>query len=155
MIRHVSPYNYNVEIHGWGNWPNGLSKGIISEDKITPNFNRAQIGPCVSEPHTHKWGFDLPERVWKVAACGCLPIHDPVPTLRTVLPDLPMARNPEEYGGLHLHYMVNTDARISLANKIHDEVMSKHTYHHRLAGLFNILGWNQEATDLVSHVPNY
>jgi len=154
MIRHVAPYNYKVEIHGWGEWQDGLSHGILPEDKVIPTFNRAQIGPCISEPHTQKWGFDLPERVWKVAACGCLPIHDPVPTLHQLLPDLPMARNPEEYAGIHLHYMVKTDERIELADRIHKQVMNNHTYHHRLATLFNALGWHKEATDLVANVPS-
>jgi hypothetical protein len=145
MIRHVQAYQKSAEIYGWGDWEQNQSRGIIPDDQVTLTFNRAKIASCISEPHTHMWGFDLPERLWKVAACGCLPIHDPVPTLRQILPGLPMAKNANEYAEMHLHYINNPEERIKLAEEINIQVLLNHTYHNRMAELFEALGWQDEA----------
>lgn len=150
MKKWIEKHNKTMEIHGWGEWQDGVSHGVISDDVVTATFNRAKIGPCVSEPHTQEWGFDLPERIWKVAACGCLPVHDPVPTLRQILPNLPMGQNKQRYAELCLYYINNLAEASALANSLHDEVMNNHTYHHRLAGLFRSLGWNDEAHHMLA-----
>jgi len=150
MVRHIQGNGRSMEIYGWGDWPPNQSRGIIPDDQVTSTFNKAKIGPCISEPHTHQWGFDLPERVWKVAACGCLPIHDPVPTLRQVLPSLPMAKDANEYAHLHLHYMIHDDERRRLATELHTTVMTGHTYHHRLARMFTALNWSEDAQHMVA-----
>lgn len=150
LIRDLRQKNKSINIYGWGDWPENCKRGFIDDGDVPNVLNAAKVGPCMSEPHTHKWGFDLPERVWKVAASGCLPIHDPVPTLRRILPFLPMARDPEEYLALHSHYLSDDAERISLANRLHDTVMNTHTYHHRLAGLFTAINWNDESAHLIA-----
>ncbi len=148
-VRHIYANDRTMEIYGWGDWPKNQCKGIISDDRVTPTFNKAKIAPCISEPHTQQWGYDLPERIWKVAACGCLPIHDPVPTLKRIIPNLPMAQDPAQYADLSLYYITHDEEREKLAEEIREIVIDNHTYHHRLAGLFSVLGMNKESNNML------
>ena len=148
-IKLAATNGYKTEIYGWGEWKPGESRGLIEDNKVPVLFNNSKIGPCISEPHTQAHGFDLPERFFKVVLCGLLPIHDPVPTLRRLFPDLPMAKNPSEYSELCDYYLKNSNDRISLILKIHDQVVNSHTYHHRLSRLFRELGFYQESMDML------
>jgi hypothetical protein len=144
-MNQLKPKNIKFDIYGWGEWESGISNGIISDNEINSTFNMAKVGPCISEPHTQKWGFDLPERIWKISACNVLPIHDPVPTLRRVLPELPMAKDPESYRDLIEYYINNDNERISLSNKLRSVVIKEHSYHNRISRLFSEIGWKEES----------
>lgn len=148
-INYLNTLKYKSHVYGWGDWPNGICRGIIQDDMVIKVFNDAKIGPCISEPHTQKHGFDLPERFFKVSLCGLLPVHDPVPTLRNLFADLPMAKNPNEYKDLCNHYLCFEKERIELSNKIRDKVLNNHTYHHRLSRLFLELGLNTESKEML------
>lgn len=148
-IKHIQENGYKAEIYGWGDWLPGQSRGITPDENVPVVFNNAKIGPCISEPHTQSHGFDLPERFFKVALCGLLPIHDPVPTLRKLFPDLPMARDPGEYAELCCHYLRKEKERLDLSIKIYKQVIENHTYHNRLSRLFKELGFDQESTDML------
>jgi len=148
-IKYVVQNGFKAEVYGWGDWKPGESRGLITDEKVPVLFNEAKIGPCISEPHTQAHGFDLPERFFKVALCGLLPIHDPVPTLRRLFPDLPMAKNPVEYSELCNHYLCKPEERFVLSKKISDQVLNNHTYHHRLSRLFKELGFDQESADML------
>lgn len=151
-INHIRSKNNKCKVYGWGDWDNNICSGIISDNDINNEFNDSKVGPCMSEKHTHMYGFDLPERVWKLAACGVLPIHDPVPTLRNILNDLPMARDPQEYLELVEYYIDNDVERISLVEKIKAEVIKKHSYHSRLSVLFAAIGWLDESERLLNGI---
>jgi spore maturation protein CgeB len=135
----------DFRVFGWGEWSADICSGIVPDDEINGLFNSAKIGPCISEPHTHRWGFDLPERLWKISACGVLPIHDPVPTLRSILPDLPMAKCAGSYMELVFHYLEDEPARINLSRKLQREIVTKHSYHNRISRLFADIGWKSES----------
>lgn len=154
-IERIKHRNKICKIYGWGDWNSNICLGVISDSDINNEFNNSKVGPCMSEKHTHKWGFDLPERVWKLAACGVLPIHDPVPTLRHVLKNLPMAKNPTEYSEMIEYYIDNDNERISLVEDIKKEVIQNHSYHSRLSRLFMSIGWVKESNILlngISHI---
>lgn len=131
-----------TEVYGWGNWPRGLSRGGIDDADVPGLFCRARTCPCVVEPHTTQWGIDLPERLWKVALCGALVIHDPVHGLDKHMPSAVVANSAADYISLCQHYCKpeNEPERAAVAAKQRSEVLDGNTYFHRLAGLFTVLG---------------
>jgi len=140
----------SFRVHGWGDWPQGLCSGGLSEDQVTPFFNSGKVAPCVSERHTQQYGIDIPERVFKVVLCGCLAVHDPVPRLNNIIPSIEMGRDQANYVQKCHHYIRNDEARIAVAEQQRQHVLNNHTYHHRIAGLFSALGFTDEAQGMLS-----
>lgn len=122
-------------VMGWGPWPDVYKVQSCPESAGNEFLNRAVIGPCISEPHTHQWGIDVPERVFKVSAIGLLPIIDCVPTLKRKMPGIPMASTGPEMVELVKYYLANKEDRIRLASELQQHVLANHTYHHRMAKL--------------------
>lgn len=134
--------SYILEARGWGDWPKMRSyKGPITDQEVTQFLNRVKVGPCVTEPHTTKWGIDLPERAFKVALCGALVVHDPVVGLERFIPSVMMAGSPEEYRKLIMNGVMyyNDTNMIARQQKQKLEVLRNHTYFSRVATLFMTL----------------
>ncbi len=143
--------NIKYKLYGWGDWQKGLCSGMLAEDKVVDFFNSGKVAPCIAEKHTHNYGIDIPERVWKVALCGALAIHDHIPTLRDNMPSALIAKNSIEYKEMILSYCndSNSNERIKLARQQYSDVINAHTYHHRLAGLLSALGFSQESSSML------
>lgn len=144
------------KVRGWGEWPPGICDGILPEDAAAIFLNNGRIGPCISEIHTHQYGIDIPERAFKVALCGTLVIHDPVPTLKRMIPSAVVSQNPQNFEDLCKHYTrpENDAERQELVNKQRMEVLNAHTYHHRMQTLLSALGFTEEAAGLVDGPSN-
>jgi hypothetical protein len=142
------------ELYGWGDWPSGVSKGLLPEAQVVEFLNRGLVGPCISEQHTQKFGIDLPERVWKLALCGVLAVHDPVPTMKTIFDaaHILMAANEKEYNDIISFYCdpLRKEERYLRAETQKQHVLNAHTYHHRLSDLFKSLGWVDEAAAMLA-----
>lgn len=131
----------NVAINGWGNWPAQFGKveGIDDAD-MAALLNDTLIAPCISEPHTKSYGFDLPERVFKVIAMGALAIHDWIkrpPGMKSLI----IAETPADLLRECESWLAKKPAEIEKrASKQRAEVLAGHTYHHRMAFLLHKLG---------------
>lgn len=136
---------------GWGDWPPGICDGILPENEAKGFLNSGRVGPCISEIHTHQYGIDVPERAFKVALCGALVIHDPVPVIRKILPHAVVAQNTENFVNLCRNFTrpENAAERQELAEKQRQDVLSAHTYHHRIKTLFSALGFAEEAKGML------
>ncbi len=130
----------SYKLHGWGDWPKGISSGELPQDQANNFLNSGKIGPCVSERHTNVHGIDLPERVFKLGLTGTLSIHDPVPGLQSALSSAVIAPDPESYRKLCLHYRDNESERQELVARQQAEILNKHTYHHRMRRLLGDMG---------------
>jgi len=139
------------KLHGWGDWPDGISSGAIADDKVCAFFNSGKVGPCISEQHTRSFGIDLPERAFKVALCGALAVHDAVPRLDRIIEGIVIATTPEEYLERCVYYSrpENEEERFLLATKQRDSVLQHHTYHHRMSTMFTALGFEEEAEKII------
>ena len=141
--KNIEPYLFPVLDHprikskvmGWGHWPEKYNVEPCPEADGNSFLNTGVIAPCISEPHTHQWGIDVPERVFKAAAVGLLPIIDSVPTLKRKLPGIPMACEGPDMLELVLHYLANPVEQQALAKQLQVHVLQNHTYHHRMAKL--------------------
>lgn len=139
--------NVSYKLHGWGDWYPGVCSGILPEDKACEFLNTGKVGPCISERHTQVYGIDIPERCWKIPACGVLAIHDPVPGLKDVFPSCLVAGSPEEMMELVYYYSrpENTDERCEVLKLQQECVLRNHTYFHRIYKLLTELGFSEEA----------
>ncbi len=141
----------SYKLHGWGDWPPGLCSGVLAEDQACQFLNSGRLAPCVSEGHTHSHGIDIPERAFKVALCGALIVHDPVLSLRRMIPSAIVAADPNQFSERLLYFAKpeNATERIEISQRQRQEVLAQHTYHHRLARLFTALGLTEAATQML------
>lgn len=141
-----------VKIMGWGDWPDNTCSGSIDDNAVPAFFGQCRVAPCVSEPHTSVYGIDLPERVFKTALCGALPIHDPVVGLKDQIPSLMVASDANHYIELcRIWSQPDMESRrAAQAALVRKEIWQQHTYHHRLAGLLTALGFQRQSLSLLS-----
>jgi hypothetical protein len=133
---------HGLSIYGWGNWPGG-TLGQPSDADVPALLARTKVGPCISEPHTHRFGIDLPERVFKVALSGAVAVHDPAHHLEMVLANVLIGHDPVEYVELCQHWLTASETdRAALATRQRQEVLAGHTYFHRLARLLHALNFS-------------
>ena len=136
--------------YGWSGPKNIWSGKVSDEETVRKLFSSAKICPTIVEPHTTLYGIDIPERIFKVSACGALVISDPVAGLRKYFSNdsLIMANNPTEYLSLCTKWInASEEERRIQANKLRSEVMSKHTYYNRVQILLKNLGFVEEAKE--------
>ncbi len=141
----------SYKLHGWGEWPDNISSGGMSDDQVASFLASGKVGPCISERHTHEHGIDIPERAFKVALSGTLVIHDPTLSIKRMIPSAIVAPNATKFKEYCLYYAddKNESERNELINKQHDEVYSANTYHHRMANLLDVLGFKEESAAML------
>jgi len=146
----LQEHKLSYKLHGWGEWPQNMCSGILPDDMACRFLNSGKIGPCISEQHTHSYGIDIPERAFKVALCGSLIIHDPVIAVRRMIPSALVASSPTQFKDYCHHFSENDKERIDIVAKQRQEVLSGHTYHHRISLLLKQLGFDDEAHHMIS-----
>jgi len=149
LIHALKTLGKSFVVHGWGDWPQDICSGGIADDMAADFLNSGKIGPCSAEKHTHLYGIDVPERMFKVAACGTLVIHDSVPAVKRYIPSIVVAQNPDNFVDLCRHYIENDDERVQLIEKQKSEVLAAHTYHHRMHTMLSSLGFDDAATSML------
>lgn len=143
---------YNTAIFGWGGWPDDIKSTVMPEDDHSDRdlYNSGKLAPCVCEPHTTTYGIDIPERFFKAALCGCLPILDPVPAFRNNFVESAIVAEGVDHYALLIQQWLNDPRREVKAEEIRQEVLQKHTYHHRLGTLLRALGFHDEAARMIT-----
>ncbi len=141
----------SFKVHGWGDWPSGVCSGGLGDDQANKLLNLGRVGPCISEKHSHTHGIDIPERAFKVALCGTLVVHDNAVSLKRMIPSALVASTPKQFQDWCVYYSrpENATERIELIKKQQQEVLTAHTYHHRMAALLGATGFTNEAATMV------
>ena len=147
--KYLMPVLQNLDcskmVRGWGGWPPEFQASQIEDSEVNGFFNIGKVGPCMSEIHTQQYGIDIPERFFKLALCGVLAVHDPVPSIKSMVPSAVVASNPSDYASLIKSFIDDESSRIEIAAKQKEEVLKAHTYHHRMASIFDTFGFSEEA----------
>jgi hypothetical protein len=142
-----------LRIAGWGEWEQYASNysGPMNDDEVVPFFNSGTIAPCISEQHTHSHNIDLPERAFKTALCGLVVVHDCSPAVRKFIPSAVVCQTPEQMVA-HIRRLLDPAAQAevaALAEQQRTEVLSQHTYRHRVSRLLRTLKFDAEADSLI------
>lgn len=135
----------HIAVYGWGGWSDkSYYKGVLDKNDSGCQFlSSAKVCPCICEPHTSRYGIDIPERFFKVALCGSLPIIDYVYGFDRYCENYLMGSNIDEYHNLIINYAFNSDfeeKRNLMIKNIRKEVLKNHTYHNRMMNLCDHLG---------------
>lgn len=139
---------YNIKIFGNQAWPVPQFLGNASNQITEALFNSATICPNISEPHANEFGFEVNERVFKLAATKAFCINDPIASINEDIftnNELVIADNPAHFHDLVHQFIINPQLRDEHIEACYNTVMSKHTYCHRVANLWENLGNKEEA----------
>ena len=126
---------------GWGGWPHELGCTQVEDSYVPRLLASAKVGPCVSEPHTSRYGIDLPERLFKVALSGTFVVHDVVPGLDRYIPGLVGHSTPLAYSDAVAYAVNNYDAHLSTIESYRKHILENHTYFNRMSVLLGELGF--------------
>lgn len=145
---------HNSKVYGWGGWKHPAYGGQINDGDVNKLFSSAKVSPSMVEPHTSRYGIDVPERMFKVPLAGGFTVCDPCNGLkRYVSPDVfPMASNVKEYADL-IHHYINADAdRERLKKEQRKAIMKDHTYFSRIQAFLRFSGHHEEAQEAQNKV---
>ncbi len=125
---------YNVKIFGNQPWPISQYMGVANDETVRNLFASALICPNVSEPHANVFGFEVNERVFKLAASGSFFISDPIASLTEDIftdNEAVVAKSPEDFHDLVQEIIKNPEIRNKHIMDCKETVLKNHTYKHR------------------------
>ena len=148
-----------TKIFGNKPWPVANWMGPISLEDERDLYCSATISPSVSEPHATDvhagGGWDIVERNYKILGSGGMLVSDYVEEARDLFTEqeLPMFKTPAEYHEAVQHFAASPDEAACRSVWGRRAVLMKHTYHHRVADLFDAFGMRDEAArcDVARH----
>lgn len=126
---------YNIKIFGNQPWPVPQYMGAANNETVRNLFSSSLICPNVSEPHANIFGFEVNERVFKLAASKSFFISDPIASLTEDIftdNEAVIANGPEEFKTLVKDIIENPQIRNTHVEDCYKTVMSKHTYKNRV-----------------------
>jgi spore maturation protein CgeB len=115
---------------------------MIDDNKVSNLFASATICPNISEPHANVFGFEVNERIFKLAASKAFFISDPIASLTEdifVNDEAVIADNPEHFRDLVDTFLDKPHLRDTHIQECYDTVMSSHTYEHRANDIIQLL----------------
>lgn len=134
---------YNIKIFSTWHWPVPQYCGSIPKEFNKTVLASAKICLQMSEPFSTDLGYDVIERPFYIFSNKCFCIADYVKSMQEDVfanGELPSAKTPEEYRDLIDYYLKNPLERDVLAKKGYNTVIQSHTYFHRIAQLFDVIG---------------
>ena len=149
---------YKVKIFGNSDWPVVQYLGTIKSKNVSSFFQSATVCPNISEPHSQDFGYDIIERPFKILMSGGFCISDYVESMANDVftnEEIIFAKTPEEFETLIEYYVNNPDERMKHIEAGYNSVMSKHTYYHRMAKMFEELEMPEEAEKCMETLKNY
>jgi len=125
---------YNIKIFGNQPWPVPQYMGLANNETVRNLFSSCLICPNVSEPHANVFGFEVNERIFKLAASKSFFISDPIASLTEDIftkGEALVAKDPENFHSLIEDVINNPEIRDAHISSCYETVMKNHTYKHR------------------------
>jgi len=126
---------YNIKIFGNQAWPVPQYMGGIGDESVRRLFSSSTICPNVSEPHANIFGFEVNERVFKLAASKAFFISDKIDSLTEDIftkDEVVVAENPQNFQDLVEDFINFPEEREKHITSCYETVMKNHTYAHRV-----------------------
>ncbi len=132
----------NIGVITISNWINKLrimvprdeERELYSSAKISLNFHERE--PDGSQPH-----YILNQRTFKIPACGGFEICDDVPALRRYFKEDELViatMDPHDWFNKIEYYITHEEERKKIKKKGVDRALKDHTYHNRVAQVFQL-----------------
>lgn len=136
-----------IKIFGSNPWPVHQYCGFIQTEQTRHALASATICPNLHERHSQDFGYDINERTFKLLSNRCFVISDHVEGLKKLFnnDEIVMANNSAEFIELVNHYIQYPSERQPYIERGYKEVMTKHTYFHRCARMFELLNMPEQA----------
>lgn len=137
----------NVKLFGNQPWPVANYLGNCTDEDARDLFCSATVCPNVSEPHSTDLGWDVIERVFKVAAAGGFVMSDYVQEARDLFTEdeLPMARSTGQFREWVRFFVDNPASREQYRVRMQRKVLEQHTYFDRVKLMLFEFGMSAEA----------
>jgi len=142
---------YRYQIYGSG-WPKGISKGRIDTADIKLLFKSARFVPCIHEPHSRLYGYDIVQRLFMVPLAGGFTISDPVRGIHGEgifsEDEMIVADSANDMWEKAAYFISHPEARQRYTERARARVLREHTYFHRVGTMLRLLGF-RKALDLL------
>jgi len=140
----------NIKIFGNSDWGVPQYCGFLPDNEAAHFLRSCDICPNLSEPHSHKYGYDVVERPFKLLANKCFVISDYVEDLEKLFPkSIIHCKTPAEFHEKIGYYLDKPKERAILSQLGYEEVIGGHTYFHRMASIFGELGMGDEQENML------
>lgn len=134
---------YKMKIFGNQPWPIPQYCGFVETPYVRDLMKSAKICLNVHEPHSQVYGYDIIERPFKYGINRCFVISDYVEGLKKLFPtQIAYAKTPEEFVTEIDYFLAHPRMARNLADRLFDEVFSKHTYFDRVKTLLGQFGYD-------------
>lgn len=140
---------YRIKIFGNQPWKVNQYCGVIKDQEVKNLFRSAKVCPNLSEPHAHKFGFDVNERIFKVLYSGGFCISDYVNGYKIFEDGVILAKTPEEFRERIDYYLDKPEERKRISKIGRDIVIKKHTGYDRASEIMNCLGYKKNAQSII------
>ena len=161
------PGRYNIKIFGNQPWHQASSHvymGFVSDGLVKDIMKSATICPNISEPHAQDFGIDVNERVFKILSNKSFCISDNITALTKIFDndEVIFASTPSEFKETVDHFIEHPQERLPYIQKGYSKIVKSHTYFHRVAKMFRLLGLDEEVKKcnlalekMISTIENY
>lgn len=149
ILRLCTTLDLNIKIFGNQPWPGPEYCGFLPNNMVKNLFVSTKINLNVHEQHSQVYGYDIIERPFKVAACGGFMISDYVEGLEDIIPELPMAKSPQEFEDMFRFYLDRPELRLGIAQNCQKRVLADHTYFNRTKTILNELDFPSTNIDKI------
>lgn len=148
LVEFCNNTKLRVKIFGNSPWPVHQYCGFIPPGMTRDAIASAKVCVNLHEPHSQEYGFDIVERPFKLLANKALVVSDYVDGLVKLIPDgIIYTKTPEQFASTI--ELCATKPYNNVRTNGFNEVMSKHTYFHRIVEIFNRLGYDGEANKII------
>lgn len=152
---------YKIKIFGNSIWPVHQYCGFLPSEYTKHAIASAKICVNLHEPHSHKYGYDLVERPFKLGIGKACIVTDAVSGLKNLYPnEMVFCKTPEEMES-QIDTLLSSDTS-ELRNSVFNKTVTEHTYLHRAIDILDRLGYTTEKDDAIiktqeiinGHFPN-
>ena len=141
---------YKVKIFGNSLHPTHAYCGVLPDSEVKHAFKSSTICINFHEKHSRDLGFDIIEKPYKIAGNKCFMISDYVKGLYKLYGNsMVYAKTLEEFNEKINYYLKNPDERLSYIEQAFQITIQYHTYFERAYDIFNRLGYQEEANNIL------
>jgi len=126
---------YNVKIFGNQPWPVPQYLGKADNKTVSNLFSSAKVCPNVSEPHANVFGFEVNERIFKLAYSKAFFISDPIASLSEDIftqGEAIVSKDSNDFNSLIKESISDEDMRKKHIDACYATVAKNHTYKNRV-----------------------